>query len=76
MKRKEFIADIKKTSKEELVTKARGFAEELMKLRFRKASGQLQQTHRIKELRRNLARVETQLSALTTVPVTKTAKAK
>ena len=59
MKRKEFIAEIEKLPVDELKERARGLAEELMKLRFRKSGGQLEQTHRLGELKRNLARVET-----------------
>jgi large subunit ribosomal protein L29 len=64
MKRKDFIGSIKGSSKADLVAKAKGLAEELMKLRFRKASGQLEQAHQIPIIRRNLARVRTALSAL------------
>jgi large subunit ribosomal protein L29 len=59
MKAKEFINQLRGLSEAELREKARSLAEELMKLRFRKASGQLTQTHRLDEIRRNLARVET-----------------
>lgn len=45
----------------DLKAKALGLAEELMKLRFRKASGQQQQTHRMREARRGLAQVQTVL---------------
>ena len=64
MKRREMIAEIKKLSAEELKTRAVSMAEELMKLRFRKASGQLTQSHHMRTVRRNLARVQTQLSML------------
>lgn len=65
MKRKEFIESIKGNSKADLVAKAKSLAEELMKLRFRKASGQLEQAHHIPAIRRNLARVRTALTAVT-----------
>ena len=64
MKRKDFISSIKGNSKTDLIAKAKGLAEELMKLRFRKASGQLEQAHHIPAIRRNLARVRTAISAL------------
>ena len=62
MKRKEFLSEIKKMSPKDLKEKRRSMAEELLKLRFRKASGQLEQAHRISILKRELARVETALS--------------
>ncbi len=62
MKRKEFKDQVKKMSEQELTEKARSVSEELMKLRFRKVAGQLQQTHRIGELKRQLAQVNTILN--------------
>jgi large subunit ribosomal protein L29 len=62
MKKKEFREAVKTMSRDELVAKARSLSEELMKLRFRKASGQLEQVKAIPQLRRDLARVKTALS--------------
>lgn len=64
MKTKEFLKEIKGLSREDLKEKARSIAEELMKLRFRKVSGQVEQSHRLGQLRRNLARVQTQIRSL------------
>lgn len=64
MKRKEFNLKVKGSSKADLVAQAKSISEELMKLRFRKASGQLEQAHQIPLLKRNLARVRTAISAL------------
>lgn len=64
MKRKEFLADIADVSADDLRKKAISLSEELMKLRFRKASGQLDQTHRIRETSRNFARVKTRIEQL------------
>ncbi len=61
MKQKEFKDQVRKMSEPELVEKARSVSEELMKLRFRKVAGQLQQSHRIGELKKQLARVQTAL---------------
>ena len=58
MKRRDFIADIKKLDSAELKERARAIAEELMKLRFRNASGQFENGHRFAELKRNLARIK------------------
>jgi len=62
MKTKDFRKEIQTLSQEELSTRAKALAEELMKLRFRAASGQLEQSHRLGQLRRNLARVRTELT--------------
>jgi large subunit ribosomal protein L29 len=59
MKRAEYLKEIKNLTVNELKEKARGLAEELMKLRFRKGGGQLEQTHRLRELKKNVARVKT-----------------
>ncbi len=61
MKRKEFVADIKKLEPAELKERARAIAEELMKLRFRNASGQFENGHRFHELKKNLARIKSLL---------------
>lgn len=62
MKKDTYLKDIKDLPVAELMVKARGLAEELMKLRFRKAGSQLEQTHRLREVQRNLARVKTVLT--------------
>lgn len=59
MKKKELRSELQALSPDELRDRARALGEELMKLRFRKSSGQLEQGHRISEAKRNLARVET-----------------
>lgn len=59
MKRKDQLGELRKLSNDELKARSRGLGEELMKLRFRQASGQLQQGHRLKQAKRELARVET-----------------
>ena len=63
MKKTEFLKEIKGLSKEDLKLRARQVAEELMKLRFRAASGQLDQAHRIGMLKKNLARIQTFLAS-------------
>ena len=59
MKKTDFLNEIKGLSPEELKTRSVSIAEELMKLRFRQVTGQLEQTHRIRLLKRNLAQVQT-----------------
>ena len=44
---------------EELAAKKKEFHEEEFKLRFKHATGQLDKTSRLKELRRDIARVKT-----------------
>lgn len=59
MKENEFKTEVSKMNLDELKERARSLAEELMKMRFRKSSGQLEQSHRLRQVRRNLARVNT-----------------
>ena len=65
MKKKDFLKEISTLSKNDLAAKVRENSEEQMKLRFRKASGQLQDSARIKQLRRQRARLLTRKNALT-----------
>ncbi len=53
------IADIRSLSDEELVSKGNNLAEELFKLRFKHGIRQLENTSKLKELRKNVARIET-----------------
>jgi ribosomal protein L29 len=62
MKQKEWIHELRALGIEGLTEKANSLAEELMKLRFRKASGQLEQTQRIAETRKKLAQVQSVLA--------------
>ena len=49
-------------SKEELKTKLKGFRADLMKMRFDKAKGELKNVMKVKEVRRNIARIMTLLN--------------
>ena len=49
-------------SVEELMSKHDQFKEELFNLRFQNATNQLNNTSRIKEVRRNIARIQTLIS--------------
>ena len=62
MKRKEELEELKGLSLDALLEKDTELGEEKMKLRFRNASGQLEQGHRLKEIRRAHARVKTLIS--------------
>ncbi len=74
MKKSAFLKEIQGLPLGELRAKAKAIAEELMKLRFRSASTPLEQSHRIKELRRNLARVETLMTRQTKAAVSGSVK--
>ncbi|MEE3928330.1 50S ribosomal protein L29 [Mycoplasmopsis ciconiae] len=54
--------DIKAKSKEELVKLANDLKAELWTLRFKNATGSLDQTHKINLLRKDIARVLTALN--------------
>lgn len=51
--------ELRDLSTEQLVEKEQEFKEELFNLRFQLATGQLENTARIKEVRKNIARVKT-----------------
>ena len=59
MKKREFLAELAALDKVGLYERATALAEELMRLRFKHASRQLQQTHQVKAARRKLATVNT-----------------
>lgn len=59
MKKKQVVAELQGMTLAELAAKRKSLSEELMKLRFRKATGQLEQSHRVRSARRDLARVAT-----------------
>jgi large subunit ribosomal protein L29 len=51
--------ELRDLSVEELAGKEKEFREEEFRLRFRHATGQLEKTARLRELRRDIARVKT-----------------
>lgn len=51
--------ELRDLSVEELGTKEKEFREEEFKLRFKKATGQLEKTAQLTQVRRNIARVKT-----------------
>jgi large subunit ribosomal protein L29 len=51
--------DIRKLSMDEVTAKLSDSREELMKLRFQQVTGQLTDTSRLRQLRRDIARLET-----------------
>jgi ribosomal protein L29 len=62
MKRKEFLSELRSSSIEELFSKRTAVAEELLKGRFKAAVGQSVAGAALSNLRRSLARVETEIS--------------
>jgi large subunit ribosomal protein L29 len=58
------ISEIKELSVAEIDKKLRELGEELLQLQIRKQTGQVEKPHLIKEIRRNRARLFTQLQTL------------
>jgi large subunit ribosomal protein L29 len=52
-------SELRELSTDQLQEKEKDFREEEFKLRFRHATGQLEQTARLKSLKRDIARVKT-----------------
>lgn len=61
MKRRDFLKEIAGFDKAALQQKAAQLAEELMKLRFKQASRQLEKPHLLRETRVALARVQSEI---------------
>lgn len=62
MKRRDFLKEIAGLDKGALQSKANQLAEELMRLRFKQGAKQLEKGHLLKETRRSLARVQTEIT--------------
>ena len=58
-KRKDFLTELRGLDVASLQERGRVNAEEAMKLRFNKLAGQLEQSHRLSELRRQQAQIQT-----------------
>jgi large subunit ribosomal protein L29 len=52
-------SEVRDLSEQELETKERELREELFRLRLRQKTQQLEQTHRLVQVRRDIARVQT-----------------
>ena len=63
MKTKEFLKDLSDKSMAELNDELVAAKKELFNLRFQNATNQLENTARIKEVRRNIARIQTMITA-------------
>jgi large subunit ribosomal protein L29 len=55
------ISEIKDLGRDELVQKEKNLVDELFKLRFRHATGQIESTAMLKALRKDIARIKTVL---------------
>ncbi len=62
MKTREYIKSLSSKSKDELNNELVTAKKELFNLRFQNATNQLDNTSRIKEVRRNIARIQTFIS--------------
>ena len=56
------MKELSELAKDELLTKRRDLRQESLHLRLQQQSGQLEQPSRLRLLRRDLARIETELS--------------
>ncbi len=65
------MTELKDLTPVELTAKSRDLRQELFNLRLQQATSQLEKPHRIRELRRSIARVETRMSALRKEATTK-----
>ena len=63
MKSKTYLEELNSKSVEELANELVSAKKELFNLRFQNATNQLQHTARIREVRRNIARIQTALSS-------------
>ena len=63
MKTNEFVKDLNTKSAAELNDELVAAKKELFNLRFQNATNQLDNTSRIKEVRRNIARIQTMITA-------------
>ena len=65
MKKNKYMEDLKKKSTVELTEELVAAKKELFNLRFQNATNQLDNTSRIKEVRRDIARIQTVISEQT-----------
>jgi large subunit ribosomal protein L29 len=60
------MSELKDLTPVELAAKGRDLRQEMFNLRLQQASGQLEKPARLRNLRRDVARIETQISTLRT----------
>ncbi|KRL13270.1 50S ribosomal protein L29 [Schleiferilactobacillus perolens] len=61
MKAKDFNEKVRGMSTDEMLAQEKQYKEELFNLRFQQATGQLQNTARLSEVRKSIARIKTVL---------------
>jgi len=61
-KRQDALARLRTMSKDELLTEAKNFRQELFNLRLRQQTGAVEKPSRIRDLRKGIARIETILT--------------
>ncbi|MCD8077252.1 MAG: 50S ribosomal protein L29 [Lachnospiraceae bacterium] len=66
MKSNEYLTELRKKSAAELETELVAAKKELFNLRFQNATNQLENTGRIKEVRKNIARIQTVINQQST----------
>ncbi len=64
MKTKKYVEDLRKKSVSELNQELVAAKKELFNLRFQNATNQLDNTSRIREVRRNIARIQTVITQM------------
>ncbi|MCD8054724.1 MAG: 50S ribosomal protein L29 [Lachnospiraceae bacterium] len=67
MKSNEYLTELRKKSAAELETELVAAKKELFNLRFQNATNQLENTGRIKEVRKNIARIQTVINQQSSV---------
>ena len=67
MKTKQYVEDLKKKSDADLAQELVAAKKELFNLRFQNATNQLDNTARIREVRKNIARIQTVMTQKTRV---------
>ena len=65
--------EIRDLSPGEITTKVREIRDQLLQLRLRKQTGQVEKTHELRTLRKDIARLETILNEKKAKPATKAA---
>ena len=55
------VQDIRDTETQELLNKVEEYKKELFGLRFQQATGQLENTARVREVRKSIARIKTRI---------------
>lgn len=58
------VKEVRELAPEELLAKEKEFKQELFNLRFQAATGQLENTARVSEVRKSIARIKTVLREL------------